>query len=44
MSRTNETRFIGWHETCKLSVNLEKMFVIINNVGIKINADVNVKN
>ena len=26
------------------SVNLEKMFVIINNVGIKINVDVNVKN
>ena len=26
------------------SVNLEKMLVIINNVGIKINADVNVKN
>ena len=25
-------------------VNLEKMFVIINNVGIKINADVNAKN
>ena len=27
-----------------VSVNLDKMFVIINNVGIKINADVNVKN
>ena len=27
-----------------VSVNLEKMFVIINNVGIKINADVNAKN
>ena len=26
------------------SVNLEKMLVIINNVEIKINADVNVKN
>ena len=25
-------------------VNLEKMFVIINNVGTKINADVNAKN
>ena len=25
-----------------VSVNLEKMFVIINNVGIKINVDVNV--
>ena len=27
-----------------VSVNLDKMLVIINNVGIKINADVNVKN
>ena len=27
-----------------VSVNLEKMFVIISNVGMKINADVNVKN
>ena len=27
-----------------VTVNLEKMFVIINNVGIKINADVNIKN
>ena len=26
-----------------VSVNLEKMFVIINNVGIKVNVDVNVK-
>ena len=27
-----------------VSVNLKKMFVITNNVGIKINADVNAKN
>ena len=27
-----------------MSVNLELMFVIINKVGIKINADVNAKN
>ena len=27
-----------------VSVNLEKMFVIMKNVGIKLNADVNVKN
>ena len=27
-----------------VSVNLEKMFVIINNVGTKVNADVNVNN
>ena len=36
MSRTNETRHIKWHETCK--------FVIINKVGMVINADANVKN
>ena len=41
-SRTNETRSTEWHETCK-RVNLEKVFVITNNVGIKINADVNCK-
>ena len=39
MSRTNETRLY-----VNASVNLEKMLVIINNVEIKINADVNVKN
>ena len=44
MSRTNETRFIEWHETCKFSVDQLQLFVIINNVGIKINADVNAKN
>ena len=27
-----------------VSVNLEKMFVKINNIGIKANVDVNVKN
>ena len=27
-----------------VSVNMEKIFVIINNVGIKINADMNAKN
>ena len=27
-----------------MSVNLEKMFAIMNNVGIKINVDVNVNN
>ena len=27
-----------------VSVNFEKMFVIMKNVGIKLNADVNVKN
>ena len=27
-----------------VSVNLEKIFVIVNNVGIKTNADMNAKN
>ena len=27
-----------------MSLNLEKIFVIMNNVGIKINADITVKN
>ena len=36
MSRTNET--------CKCSINLALILAIINNVGIKKNADVNAKN
>ena len=44
MSGFNETRQIEWHEIVNVSVNLGLMFVIINNVGIKINADVNAKN
>ena len=43
MSRTNETRFIEWHETCKCVGKFGKN-VIINKVGIKINADVNANN
>ena len=44
MSRINETRFIEWHEKCKLNVDQMQLFVMINNDGIKINVDVNVKN
>ena len=44
MSRTNETRFIKWHEKCKCKCRLDVIFVIINNIGKKINVDVNVKN
>ena len=44
MSRTSETRFIEWHETCKYKCRLDELFVIINNDEIKINVDVNVKN
>ena len=39
MSRTNETRFIELHETCKCKC--KRLSV---NVGININVDVNVKN
>ena len=31
-------------KSVNVSVNFEKMFVIINNVGIIINADVNINN
>ena len=41
MSRTNETNGM---KRVNVNVNLGLMFVIINNVGIKINPDVNVKN
>ena len=35
-----------WNAMKRVSVNVDQMqsFVIINNVGMKINADVNVKN
>ena len=42
VSGTNETRHMKWHETCKCKCRL--VFVIINNLGIMINADVNAKN
>ena len=44
MSRTSETRHIKWHETCKYKSRSDAVFEIINNVGIMINADVNLKN
>ena len=42
MSRTNEKRYIEWHETCKCKCRLDA--IVCNNVGIKVNADVNAKN
>ena len=42
MSRTNETRRIKLHETCKCICRLDKIFV--NNDGMKIDVDANVKN
>ena len=44
VSRANETRCIGWHETCKCKCRINSVLVIINNVGMMINAGVNAKN
>ena len=44
MSRTDETRQIKWHETCKCECRLDASVLIINNVGVMINIDTNVAN
>ena len=44
ISRTNETRHIKWHETCKCIYRLNKIILIVNKDGMKINVDVNAKN
>ena len=44
MSRTNETRHIEWHETCKCICRLHAAFPIINNDRMVISASVNAKN
>ena len=44
MSRTNETRHIEWHETCKCKCRLDDSVCNNNNVGIMINAGGNAKN
>ena len=33
MSRTNETKYIEWHETCKCKCRLDPVLVIIKQVG-----------
>ena len=43
MSRTNKTRFIEWHGTCKCECKFGENVSNINNVGTKINVDVNAK-
>ena len=43
MSRTNEARHIEWHETCNCKCRFDAS-VIIENVGMMINAGVNAKN
>ena len=46
ISRTNKTRYIKWHETCKCKCRLDTS--VCNNKkkknGMNINADVNEKN
>ena len=44
MSRTNETRFIKWHEKRKCKCRLDAIVCNNNKYGININVDVNVKN
>ena len=44
ISRTKETRYIEWHETCKFKCRLDESVCNNNNAGIIINAGVNVKN
>ena len=44
VSGTNETRRIEWHEMCKCKSRFKVVSVIINNIGIVINAGVNAKN
>ena len=44
MSRNNETRHIRWYKTCKCKCRLDASFVIVNNVGMMMNADMNAKN
>ena len=42
ISRTNDTRYIKWHETCKCKCTTDAS--VCNKDGMRINADVNAKN
>ena len=44
MSRTNETRFIEWSETCKCECKFGENVCYNKQLGIKTNVDLNVKN
>ena len=44
MSRTNETRFIEWHETCKCECKFGENVCNNKQRWKKINVDVNAKN
>ena len=44
MSRTNETRYVSWHESCGCKCRLDASVCNENSVGIVTNLDVNIKN
>ena len=44
VSGTNETSHIEWHETFSVNVDSNIVFVLINNIGMMINACANAKN
>ena len=44
MSRANQKRYIKLHESCKCKYRSDASVVTINNVGMKVNTGVNVKN
>ena len=44
MSRTNQTRFIEWHEKCNCKCRLDAIVCKKKQRLNKINVDVNVKN
>ena len=44
ISRTNETTYINWQETCKCDCRLDASVIILNIDRMEINADANAKN
>ena len=44
MSRTNEIRFIEWHEACKCKCRLDAIVCNNKQRWVKINADADAKN
>ena len=44
MSRSNETRYIKWLETCRCRCRLDTSVCNNKQVGMMINVDANVKN
>ena len=44
ISKTNETKYIKWHKTCKSKCRLDASVCNNKQDGMKINADVNAKN